>query len=65
MNPADPSFGFEELSHYAKFSRIAEGVDVIGRRLAGADEPDARRTTTARSPRSPSSSTPPTATCCA
>jgi hypothetical protein len=30
MNPADPSFGFEELSHYAKFSRIAEGVDVIG-----------------------------------
>jgi hypothetical protein len=30
MKPADPSFGFEELSHYAKFSRIAEGVDVIG-----------------------------------
>ena len=30
MNPADPAFGFEELSHYAKFSRIAEGVDVIG-----------------------------------
>lgn len=30
MNPADPSFGFEELSHYAKFSRIAEGVDVVG-----------------------------------
>ena len=30
MNPADPTFGFEELSHYAKFSRIAEGVDVIG-----------------------------------
>jgi hypothetical protein len=30
MNPADPSFGFEELSHFAKFQRIAEGVDVIG-----------------------------------
>jgi len=30
MNPADPSFGYEELSHFAKFQRIAEGVDVIG-----------------------------------
>ncbi len=30
LKPSDPSFGFEELSHYAKFSRIAEGVDVIG-----------------------------------
>jgi hypothetical protein len=30
MDPADPTFGFEELSHYAKFKRISEGVDVIG-----------------------------------
>jgi hypothetical protein len=30
MNPADPSLGFQELSHFAKFQRIAEGIDVIG-----------------------------------
>ena len=30
IDPASPSFGYEELSHFAKFERIAEGVDVIG-----------------------------------
>lgn len=29
-DPAKPQLGMEELSHYAKFSRIAEGVDLIG-----------------------------------
>lgn len=30
LNPTDPQLGLSELSHYAKFSRIAEGVDQIG-----------------------------------
>ena len=30
LKPADPVAGMEELSHYAKFRRIAEGIDGIG-----------------------------------
>jgi hypothetical protein len=30
ISPADPKLGLDELSHYAKFSRIAEGIDIIG-----------------------------------
>jgi hypothetical protein len=30
INPVDPQPGADELSHYAKFRRIAEGIDVIG-----------------------------------
>ncbi len=29
-NPVDPQPGADELSHYAKFRRISEGIDVIG-----------------------------------
>lgn len=29
LHPADPVAGVEEYSHYAKFSRIAEGIDLI------------------------------------
>jgi hypothetical protein len=29
LHPADPKAGFEEYSHYAKFQRIAEGLDLI------------------------------------
>jgi hypothetical protein len=29
LHPADPQAGFEEYSHYAKFQRIAEGIDLI------------------------------------
>ncbi|HWF75216.1 MAG TPA: ferritin-like protein [Solirubrobacteraceae bacterium] len=29
LAPADPQFGFEEYSHYAKFQRVAEGNDPI------------------------------------
>ena len=41
MNPADPSFGFEELSHYAKFQRIAAGRRRHRPGVAGPDEPAA------------------------
>ncbi|HWC27701.1 MAG TPA: ferritin-like protein [Solirubrobacteraceae bacterium] len=30
LKPATPQLGLEELSHYAKFSRIAQGIDGIG-----------------------------------
>lgn len=30
LKPADPTPGMDELSHYAKFSQIAEGIDGIG-----------------------------------
>jgi ferritin-like protein len=30
LSPADPKLGLNELSHYAKFSRIADGIDIIG-----------------------------------
>ena len=30
LKPADPQAGLDELSHYAKFSRIAAGIDEIG-----------------------------------
>jgi hypothetical protein len=30
LDPVSPKFGLNELSHYAKFRRIAEGVDGIG-----------------------------------
>ncbi len=30
LKPASPQVGLEELSHYAKFARIADGVDAIG-----------------------------------
>jgi len=30
LSPADPKLGLNELSHYAKFARIAEGIDIIG-----------------------------------
>ena len=30
LMPASPAVGLDELSHYAKFARIAEGVDEIG-----------------------------------
>ena len=30
LTPASPQLGLEELSHYAKFARIAEGIDAIG-----------------------------------
>lgn len=30
LNPTDPQLGMSELSHYAKFKRIAEGIDGIG-----------------------------------
>jgi len=30
LKPADPTPGMDELSHYAKFSAIAEGIDGIG-----------------------------------
>ena len=29
LHPADPQVGYEEYSHYAKFQRIAEGIDLI------------------------------------
>ena len=29
LHPADPQFGYTEYSHYAKFRRIAEGIDPI------------------------------------
>ncbi|HEX8742785.1 MAG TPA: ferritin-like protein [Thermoleophilaceae bacterium] len=29
LHPADPQFGYEEYSHYAKFKRIADGNDLI------------------------------------
>ncbi len=30
LDPADPTLGMNELSHYAKFHRIAQGIDGIG-----------------------------------
>lgn len=30
LTPASPQLGLDELSHYAKFARIAEGIDEIG-----------------------------------
>jgi hypothetical protein len=30
LSPADPKLGLNELSHYAKFARIAAGIDIIG-----------------------------------
>jgi hypothetical protein len=30
LDPSAPKAGFEELSHYAKFGRIAQGIDLIG-----------------------------------
>ena len=30
LSPTSPQLGLEELSHYAKFGRIAEGIDLIG-----------------------------------
>lgn len=30
LKPAAPTLGLDELSHYAKFSRIADGIDEIG-----------------------------------
>ncbi len=30
LKPADPTLGLDELSHYAKFSQIALGIDLIG-----------------------------------
>ncbi|MDQ4097627.1 MAG: ferritin-like protein, partial [Actinomycetota bacterium] len=30
LDPAVPQLGLDELSHYAKFHRIAEGIDLIG-----------------------------------
>jgi hypothetical protein len=30
LDPTKPALGMDELSHYAKFRRIAEGIDLIG-----------------------------------
>jgi hypothetical protein len=30
LDPTKPALGMDELSHYAKFSRIAEGIDLVG-----------------------------------